>query len=89
MAKRRKGPGQPAKGEGGERVNDEYSILLVRIPPRTKRMLEGLSVLRRVPQRALVDEAIRSYVARLPEDERRRVERSRGRRGLRQFKGQQ
>lgn len=88
MTKRRTGPGQPPKGEHGARVTD-YPTLLVKIPRKTKRMLESLSVLRRIPQWALVDEAIRAFVERLPEEERRQVERSRGRRGLRQFKGEQ
>jgi hypothetical protein len=88
MTKQRTGPGQPPKGASGERVS-EYPILLVRIPRKTKRMLESLSVLRRISQWALVDEAIRAFVERLPEEERQQIERSRGRRGLRQFKGGQ
>jgi hypothetical protein len=87
-SEKRRGVGQPAKGARGERVSD-YPILLVRIPRATKRQLEALSVARRLPQWAIVDEAIRAYVAGLPEDERQRVERSRGHRSLRQFKGEQ
>jgi hypothetical protein len=85
MGRKRKGAGQPAKGPSGERVS-KYPVLLVRIPRATKRQLEALAVLRRQPQWALVDDAIRAFVAQLPDAERERVENSRGRRGLRQFK---
>ena len=93
MTKKRIGPGQPAKGPRAKCVT-AYPALLVKIPPRTKRMLEALSVSRQQPQWALVDEAIRALVARLPAAERKHIERSRSRPGggtpgrakLRQFK---
>jgi hypothetical protein len=80
-----RGRGQPATGPNGERVRD-YPALLVRIPRATLRRLQALSLMRRTPQWAIVDEAIRSFIERLPVDEREQIERSRGRRGLRQFK---
>jgi hypothetical protein len=85
MAARKRGPGQPPKGPDGERVS-EYPSLLVRIPKATKRQLQALSAIRRVPQWTLVDQAILKYIDTLPEDERQQIDQSRSRRRpLRQF----
>jgi hypothetical protein len=84
-SRKRKGVGQPPKGPRGERVTD-YPVLLVRIPPDAKRQLSALSAHRRVPQWRLVADAIATYIAHLPADERELIERSRGRKALRQFK---
>ena len=77
--------GQPAKGPGGARVS-AFPALLVRIPPTTKRQTEALSLLRRTPMWALVDQALKELIERLPEDDRARLARARPRRRpLRQF----
>jgi hypothetical protein len=49
-------------------------------------MLQALSAATRRPQWAIVDEAIRALVDRLPEREHEAIAASRGRRALRQFR---
>jgi hypothetical protein len=85
MKQRKTGRGQPRKGPDGARVS-AYPALLVRIPATTKRQLEALSSLQRTPMWALVDQAARELIERLPEADRVRLARARPRRRpLRQF----
>jgi hypothetical protein len=48
----------------------DYPQLSVRLPPDTVRILNALSVMFSTPQWRIVNEAIHSVVAALPEDKR-------------------
>lgn len=88
MKQRKSRPGQPPKGPDGELVS-EYPRVAVRLPPDTKAALEALAVLRRQPLWAVLDEAARELIARLPADVRQQVTRARPlKRPLRQFKAE-
>jgi hypothetical protein len=71
MAKKTTRPAhRPPSGPDGARVSD-YPRLTIRLPVVTKRLLETVSTLRKVPVWQLVDQAVLSYVETLPADERR------------------
>jgi hypothetical protein len=78
--------GQPPKGPNGELVS-AYPRVALRLPLETKTALEALAVERRQPLWSVINEAVNELIARLPADERERVNRARPRRKpLRQFK---
>ena len=66
-------PGRPPSGvRAGEKVKD-YPQLSVRVPPETKARLTGLSLVCKMPQWRVIDEAIEIYLARLSASERKAV----------------
>ena len=71
MAKKR-GPGRPPTGSGGEKVSS-YRPLTIRLPPARRAALEALSAIRGDALWQVVDEALERYLKALPASERRLV----------------
>lgn len=64
--------GRPPAGPGGEKVS-AYPQLTVRLPAETKAKLSTLSLLTGAPIWRIIDRAIETYVAELPEPDRSRL----------------
>src|SRR5687767_12031716 len=62
--------GRPPAGPRGERVSD-YAPVMIRLPQPTKDMLAALRAVSGMPVWQLVDIAVRQYVARMPNAERK------------------
>jgi hypothetical protein len=79
MARKRGRVGRPPVGAYGEKVS-EYPQVMIRLPSRTKALLDALSGVTGTPIWQLIDQAVQVYVAQLPELERRLLEGVRTRR---------
>jgi hypothetical protein len=79
MTRKRGRVGRPPVGAFGEKVS-EYPQVMIRLPSRTKALLDALSGVTGTPIWRLIDQAVQVYVAQLPESERRLLEGVRTRR---------
>jgi len=66
--------GRPPAGAEGERVKD-YPQLSLRVPPKVKKLVYALGVVREEPQWRVVSEAIARALEALPRRDQRRVQR--------------
>jgi hypothetical protein len=79
MARKRGRVGRPPVGAHGEKVS-EYPQVMIRLPGRTKAVLDALSGVTGTPIWRLIDQAVKAYVGQLPVSERRLLESVRSRR---------
>jgi hypothetical protein len=70
MARKRGRVGRPPVGAYGEKVS-EYPQVMIRLPGRTKAVLDALSGVTGTPIWRLIDQAVKVYVGQLPGPERR------------------
>ncbi len=62
--------GRPPSGPKGEKVS-EYQQLTIRLPAKTRVLLEDVRGATGMPIWRLIDQAVRRYVRALPQGERR------------------
>ena len=62
--------GRPPSGAEGGRVSD-YQQVSLRLPERTKALLEAIAGMTALPTWRVIDEALAAYVRQLPNDEQR------------------
>ena len=77
----RRRPGRPPAGEGGQAVTAAYVQTTLRLPPKTKRLLDALTRLLGRKQREVMADALALYAKRLGRTDRDTLKRLLTRKG--------